>query len=72
MFDVPLKLVTMAQVEKLVADKEPEGRHLEFKRDVPVSAEESKRQRKIAPKSPPSNARGFQAAGSLIMRETSC
>jgi hypothetical protein len=42
----PIDRITIDDLQRLIADAIPEGRHLEFKKDVPVSNEEQKRQRK--------------------------
>jgi hypothetical protein len=38
-FGKPAAEVTLADLQKLIADAEPEGRHIEYKEDVPVSDE---------------------------------
>jgi hypothetical protein len=42
----PIDRATIEDVDRLIADAVPEGRHLEYKKSVPVSDEEQKRQRK--------------------------
>jgi hypothetical protein len=46
MFGKPIAQAGLADLHRLKADGVPEGRHLEFKKDIPVSPEERARQRK--------------------------
>jgi hypothetical protein len=44
-FGKPAARVTGADIQRLITDKVPEGRYLEYKRDIPVSNEEQRRAR---------------------------
>jgi hypothetical protein len=44
-FGKPAARVTAADIQQLIDDKEPEGRYLEYKRDIPISDEEQKQAR---------------------------
>ncbi len=44
-FGKPAARVTPADIQQLIDDKVPEGRHLEYKRDIPISDEEQKQAR---------------------------
>jgi hypothetical protein len=57
----PANLVTLADIERLIADGVPEGRHLEYKRDIPISDEEQKRVHKEG-NDPPSDRPWGQVA----------
>jgi hypothetical protein len=46
LFGKPISQVTPADLQSVLFNKAPEGRHLEFKEAVPVSKEDSERQRK--------------------------
>lgn len=49
MFGKPIAQALEADIVRLKTEGVPEGRHLEFKRAVPVSEEERKKQKKIDP-----------------------
>jgi hypothetical protein len=44
-FGKPAARVTAADIQQLIDDKEPEGRYLEYTRDIPISDEEQKQAR---------------------------